>query len=116
MFRLCGHLLRKKSQPLIAIGIKRNGNFLQSNAESLTKCLSKHNASSLAGPGAPSMKNEEKVTPMGWFMLVIYFICTKETFEDIPQKKSVLLRNVSLNNNFLLNFFNLSLYQLQHLG
>ncbi|XP_037819407.1 SURF1-like protein [Lucilia sericata] len=72
MLKLCGHLLRNQARPLIAISVKQNINYLQIVSKPSQRCLPQRNAStSLAGPGAPSMKNEEKITPLGWFLMLI---------------------------------------------
>lgn len=71
MLKLCGHLLRNQTRPLIAITLKERVNCGQIVSKPTQKCLFQRNAStSITGPGSPSMKNEEKVTPLGWFLMV----------------------------------------------
>lgn len=71
MLRLCGQLLRKQGGSSIAFSLKQNVNYFQTNTRTSQICLVKRSAStSLAGPGAPNMKTEEKITPLGWFLMV----------------------------------------------
>lgn len=71
MLKLCGHLLRNQVKPLIAISLKECVNNVQIVSKPTQRILCQRNAStSITGPGAPSMKNEEKVTPLGWFLMV----------------------------------------------
>ncbi|KAM7357610.1 surfeit locus protein 1 [Cochliomyia hominivorax] len=72
MLKLCGPLLRKQTSKIIALCLKNRVNFIQNVYKPNQRYLAQRNAStSIAGPGAPSMKNEEKVTPLGWFLMLI---------------------------------------------
>ncbi|TMW53683.1 hypothetical protein DOY81_001228, partial [Sarcophaga bullata] len=70
--RLCGQIIKKQGVPLIGFSLRHNINYFQTAIKSPQTCLAKRSAStSLTGPGAPTMKNEEKVTPLGWFLILI---------------------------------------------
>lgn len=71
MLKLCSHILRNKAHPLIAVGIKQNVNYVQFFTKSKQIFFSKRTTTSLAGPGSPSIKIEEKLAPLGWFLLLI---------------------------------------------
>ena len=71
MLRVCGQIITKQGVPFISCSLRHNVNYFQTAIKSPQTCMAKRSAStSLTGPGAPTMKNEEEVTPLGWFLMV----------------------------------------------
>lgn len=70
MLRLGGLVLR----PLVAINARQNVNYMQNISKvPQRRCLSQR-PDTFAGPGASIAGKEEKVTPLGWFLLVSILI------------------------------------------
>lgn len=76
MLRYCGQLIKLQSKPLVAFTLKKSS---LTNGQYATQSflINRRAAStSLAGPNTKAKSDDEKVTPMGWFLLVS-FICWK---------------------------------------